>query len=129
MEEQYLKNRTITVVLFVLTLSIFLIYFIIQGMIFSFGRPIVTELNNIINFANQNKWKEAEISVSNLVYNWDKQKHILAFNYAEEDYSIFLDNLARLKGAVRTKDETETVNLASSSLILWNNFIKLVPEP
>jgi hypothetical protein len=90
---------------------------------------MVNELNNIIQYAQQGMWTEAEYSANKLEKNWYKTKHFLALNYAEADYSFFLDNLSRIQGAIKTKDDTETVCQTLSTLKLWNNFTKVVPEP
>jgi hypothetical protein len=124
-----LRNKTITYSLLGLILLLFTVYFIVQNTIFSPGRPIVNELNNIIQYAQQGMWVEAEDSVNKLEKSWYKTKYLLALNYAEADYSLFLDNLSRIQGAIKTKADTETVSQALSTLKLWNNFTKVVPEP
>ncbi len=124
-----LRNKTITYSLFGLILLLFIAYFTVQNAILPSGKSIVNELNNLIQYAQQDKWEDAEDSVNKLFKAWDMVKHLLAINYAEADYSIFLDNLSRIKGAIKTKDTTETVSLSLSTLELWNNFTKVVPQP
>ncbi|OPZ93531.1 MAG: hypothetical protein BWY74_01087 [Firmicutes bacterium ADurb.Bin419] len=124
-----MRNKTITYSLIGLILLIFIAYFTAQNTIFLSGQPIANELSNIIQYAKQDKWAEAEDSVNKLVKDWDKVKYLLAFNYAEADYSLFLDNLSRIQGAIKTKDDTETVTQALSTLELWRNFTKIVPQP
>ncbi len=124
-----MRNRAITYSLLGLILLLFIAYFTVQNTIFPSGQPIVNELNNIIQYAQQDKWAEAENSASKLVKDWDKVKYLLALNYAEADYLLFLDNLSRIQGAIKTKDDTETVSQALSTLKLWTNFTKVVPQP
>lgn len=124
-----LQNKTITHLLLGFILLFFTAYFIVQNIIFSHGQPIVNELNNIIKYVQQDKWGEAEGSANKLEKSWDKSKYLLALNYAEADYSLFLDNLSRIQGAIKTRDDTETISQALSTLKLWNNFTKVVPEP
>ncbi|WP_010249867.1 DUF4363 family protein [Acetivibrio cellulolyticus] len=124
-----MRNRTITYSLLGIILLLFVAYFTAQNIIFPLGQPIVNELNNIIEYAQQDKWAEAEESANKLVKDWDKVKYLLALNYAEADYSLFLDNLSRIQGAIKTKDDTETVSQALSTLKLWTNFTKVVPQP
>jgi hypothetical protein len=112
-----------------LIILIFLAFFIVQHTLFPSGEPIRSHLNNIIRYAQQDKWEEAEKSVNELLHLWDKDKYLLAINYAEADYSLFMDNLSRIQGAVKTKDDTEAVNQALSTLKLWDNFIRLIPQP
>ncbi len=124
-----MRNRTITYSLLGLILLLFATYFIAQNTIFPSGQPIVNELNNIIEYAQQDEWVEAEDSTNKLIRHWDEGKYLLTLNYAEADYSLFLDNLARIQGAISTKNDTETVSHALSTLKLWNNFTRVVPEP
>ncbi len=124
-----LRNRTITHALFGTVILLFIIYFIVQDIFFASGQPVINELNSIVQYAQQDKWIEAEKSANKLISYWEKGKHLLALNYAEADYSLFLDNVARIQGAVRTKNNTETVNQALSTLKLWENFTKVIPEP
>lgn len=124
-----LRNNTITYSLLGLTFLLFIAYFTAQNAISPSGKSIVNELNNLIQYAQQDKWEEAEASANKLVKNWDTVKYLLAINYAEADYSLFLDNLSRIRGAIKTKDTTETVSLALSTLELWYNFTKIVPQP
>lgn len=124
-----MRNKTITYSLFGLILLLFITYFTAQNAISLSGKSIVNELNNIIQYSQQDKWGEAEDSAKKLVNDWDKLKYLLAINYAEADYSLFLDNLSRIQGAIKTRDTTETVSLALSTLELWNNFTKVVPQP
>lgn len=124
-----MKNVTITYSLFGLVILLFAGYFIAQNIIFPSGKLIVDELNNIIEYAQQDKWTEAEASANKIIKAWDKEKYLLAFNYAEADYSLFLDNLSKMRGAIKTKDDTETVSQALSTLEFWDNFIKVIPQP
>jgi hypothetical protein len=124
-----LGNKAVTYSILGIIILFFLTYFLIQNTIFSSGDLIENELNNIVRYANANDWTKAEESSNNLENIWNKQKYLLALNYAEADYSFFLDNLARIQGAIKTKDDTESVSQALSSLKLWNNFEKVIPEP
>lgn len=124
-----MRNKTITYSLFGLILLLFIAYFTVQNAILPSGKSIVNELNDLIQYARQDKWGDAEDSANKLVKDWDMVKYLLAINYAEADFSLFLDNLSRIKGAIKTKDATETVSLALSTLELWNNFTKVVPQP
>ena len=125
----HLRNRTITYGLLGIILIIFIVYFSAQSIVFPSGQPIINHLNNIIQYAQQDKWDEAEQSVNKLLESWEKGKYLLALNYAEADYSLFLDNISRIQGGVKTKDVTETVNQSLSTLKLWENFKKVIPEP
>lgn len=124
-----MRNRTITFSLLCIIILIFIAYFTAQNIVFPSGQPIVNHLNNIIQYAQQDNWSAAEDSSIKLMDSWEKGKYLLALNYAEADYSLFLDNLSRIQGAIKTKDDTETVSQALSTLKLWNNFIKAVPQP
>lgn len=124
-----MRNKTITLYLLGLIVLTFATYFIIQKTLFPSGEPIKSHLNDIIQYAQKGKWEEAEDSATELMKLWDGSKYFIALNYAEADYSLFIDNLARLKGAIQTRDEVETVNQALATLKLWENFIRFIPEP
>lgn len=124
-----MRNRTITYSLFGIILLLFIAYFTVQNTIFPSKQHIENDLNKIIQYAQQDKWDEAEDLANKLVKDWNKIKYFLALNYAEADYSLFLDNLSRMQGAIKTKDDTETVSQALSTIKLWNNFIKIIPQP
>ena len=124
-----MRNKTITYGILGIILIIFIIYFSVQSIIFPSGQPIVDHLNNIIQYAQQNKWEEAERSVNSLLESWERGKFLLALNYAEADYSLFTDNISKIRGGVKTKDVTVTVNQSLSTLKLWENFMKVIPEP
>jgi len=124
-----LKNQTITAVLFVIILFIFISFFSIQNVILNSTKEINKHLNLIINHVEEKKWEEARVSLDALNSTWDKQKFLLAINYAEADYSIFIDNLARIEGAIKAQDSVEAICQAEASLKLWENFRKIIPSP
>ena len=124
-----MRNRTVTLSLLGLLTLLYLAYFITQNIVFSSGEPMKTHLNNVIQYARQDKWEEAESSANELIKLWNKGKYLIALNYAEEDFSLFTDNIARIQGAVKTRDETEAISQAMSTLKLWDNFIKVIPQP
>lgn len=124
-----MHNKTVTYSLFGIILLTFTIYFSVQNAFNNSGQSITDELNNIMQYAQQDNWTEAEKSADRLRRSWDKAKYFLALNYAEEDYSLFLDNLARMQGAIKAKDNTETICQAQSTLRLWTNFKKIIPLP
>lgn len=124
-----LRNRTVTYTLLGLIFILFFLYFTVQNIAFPSGQPIVNQLNDIIEYAQQEKWTDAEKTANELMVSWHKAKYLLSLNYAEADYSLFIENLSRIQGAIKTRDDTETVSQALSTLKLWDNFIKVVPQP
>ena len=124
-----MESKTITITLLGVVLFIFILYFITRSSIYPSDRTIKVELNNIIKYVQENKWNNAEESVNILMKAWDRAKYLLAVNYAEEDYSIFVENLAGIQGGVKAKDYGETVNQALSCLKLMENFTKIIPQP
>lgn len=124
-----MSNKAVTYFLGAIVILLHIVFFAAQKFVFSSSEPIVNQLNNIVQYAQQEKWDEAQKAVKTVIQTWEKGKYVLGLNYAEADYSMILDNLARLQGAIKTKDETETVSLALSTLRLWDNFIKVIPQP
>jgi len=119
----------VTYGLFAILLLFYIVYFAIQAAIYPAGQPLTNQLNSIVKYAQQDKWAEAEETVDKLIETWSQAKLLVTLNYAEEDYSLFIDNLSRIQGAIQTKDATETVTQALSTIKLWNSFRKIIPEP
>lgn len=124
-----MQNKTITYSLLGIILLLFITYFTALKTISPSGQHIPKELNYIIQYAQQDEWSKAEDLANKLVKDWNNVKYFLALNYAEADYSLFLDNLSKIQGAIKTKDATETVSQALSTIKLWDNFIKIIPQP
>lgn len=124
-----MKNQVITTLLFCIILGIFVAYFIIQNYFLFSTKQINEQLNNIIIYANEKNWHKAEESLNRVEDFWNYQKYIVALNYAEADYSLFMDNLARIQGAIKAKDEAETICQAEANIKLWKNFTKIIPSP
>lgn len=124
-----MKNQTITALLFIIIMVIFVTFFSIQNGILKSTKQINNHLNLIISCAQEEKWDEARKSLDELAPIWEKQKFFLAINYAEADYSLFMDNLARIDGAIKVQDSVETICQAEANLKLWNNFTKIIPSP
>ena len=124
-----MRNRTVTLALLGLVLFWFAAYFLGQRALFTSEMAMETRLEGIIQYAERNQWEQAEESFSRLMAEWEKRKYYLALNYAEADYSLFIENLARTRIAIASKDAAETVSQARAALALWRNFIKVIPEP
>ncbi|MDP4180542.1 MAG: DUF4363 family protein [Bacillota bacterium] len=124
-----MKNYSITYWLLSITLAFFIGYFLIQRFAVLSNQPVVTRLNDIIQYAQQDNWSKARNSADEVIKIWEKDKYFIMLNYAEADYSIFIDSLARIQGAIRTRDKTETVIQVLSTIKLWENFIKVIPAP
>ncbi len=124
-----MKNRVITWGLFGIISVLFISFFIAKEMVFPAGQPVIDLLNSIITSAREENWTDAEVTANNLMAEWNKKQYLLSLNYAEEDFSLFVDNLARIQGAIITKDVNETVGQSSAALKLWKNFIKVIPAP
>lgn len=124
-----MRNRTVTLALLGLVLFWFAAYFLGQRAIFTSEIAMESRLAGIVRYAETNQWEQAEESFSRLMAEWEKRKYYLALNYAEADYSLFIENLARTRIAIASKDAAETVSQARAALALWRNFIKVIPEP
>ncbi len=124
-----MRNRTVTLALLGLVLFWFVAYFLGQRTVFTSEMAMETRLEGIIQYAERNQWEQAEESFNQLMAEWEKRKYYLALNYAEADYSLFIENLARTRIAIASKDAAETVSQARAALVLWRNFTKVIPEP
>jgi len=123
-----LKNSAITYSLLFSIILITVVYFSAQKYVLK-RYPLETYLNNIIEYASQGNWEQADEAANTLITSWHKYKYLIALNYGESDFMLFSDYLARLHGAIKIEDETETVLQAYSVQTLWTNFIKIIPEP
>jgi len=124
-----MRNRTVTLALLGLVLFWFIAYFFGQRAVFTSEMAMETRLAGIIQYAERNQWEQAEESFNQLMAEWDKRKYYLALNYAEADYSLLIENLARTRVAIESQDAAETVSQARAALVLWRNFAKVIPEP
>lgn len=124
-----MSNRLITLGLFGLIILIFGIYFIIQRINFPAGEPVKGYFRGIIQDAGRNQWNEAIRKTDQLQQFWRRKRFLVMLNYSEADYQLFEDSIRRLAAAVRTGDRRQTVSQAMVAAELWENFLKLVPEP
>lgn len=124
-----LSNKAVNVALFGIVLLIFLLYFVTIHTVLPSGEPIKGQLQSLIDYAGEEKWEDAQNSLEDLNKTWNRIKFLIALNYGEADYPIFLEYLGRLKTAVKTRDASQVTTDAAAALALWKNFIKVIPEP
>ena len=124
-----MSNRVITITLFGVILFIFTFYFIVQKTIFPSGQPIKGLFQNIIQDAQLNQWPAAVRKTHLLEKEWEERKYLIMFNYAEADYQVFEDTVYALTVAAETKEKFETISRAKMGQKLWENFLKILPEP
>lgn len=92
-------------------------------------KPIENNLNNIMTYVSEENWIGAQNAIFELEDEWNRIKFILVLNYAEADYSMFMEFIGRIKSSVKLKDAVQAGSDAAAALELWNNFIKIIPEP
>lgn len=124
-----MSNKTVTISIFAVVLLLFAGYFLAFYIAFPFGQPIKSELENIIMYANEEKWLEVSETLEDLENDWGKAKKLLSLNYAEADYSMFLEYLGRLKTSTKFEEKSQVTTDAAAALALWENFIRVIPEP
>ena len=124
-----MRSGTVTLALLGLVLFWFGAYFLGLRTMFSSEIAMESRLAGIVQYAERNQWEQAEEAFNRLMEAWNKEKFYLALNYAEADYSILIDNLARTRAAIELKDAAETVSQVRAVLVLWRNFTKVIPEP
>ncbi len=124
-----MSNRLITLGLFCLIMIIFGSYFIVQRINFPGGEPIKSYFQGIIQDANRKEWDGAMLKADQLKEFWRQKRFLVMLNYSEADYQIFEDSIYRLASAVQTRDKYQTISQAMVGMELWENFIKIVPEP
>lgn len=124
-----MSNRWITLTLFLMILLLFGLYFGIQRTALPSGRPITRFFQGIIVHANKGEWTKAQTEANCLAREWEKRKVLIMFNYAEADYQTFQNMIYELKAATMTKNKFEAVSRAQAGQNLWENFLKIIPEP
>lgn len=124
-----MSNKKVTISLFVIALLIFTIYFSVLNLLFPAGEPIKSELENIRKYAHEENWEQVRQTLKELERDWGIAKGILSLNYGERDFSVFLEYMGRLKASVDIEDKSQVTSDAAAILALWDNFIKVFPEP
>lgn len=124
-----MSNKAVTQSLFGIISGFFLCYFLIFNNIILKDKPIEQHLNNIIEYANEGNWVEAKNILNKLEDDWNRIKYPLTLNYAEADYSLFLELLGRMRSSIKSEDANQTASDATAALSIWGNYMKVIPLP
>lgn len=127
--EEIMSNKAVTISLFGLLGAIFFGYFVVLNNVVLRDKPIEHYLNDIMTYVSEENWTGAQDAINELEKKWNSTKFILALNYAEADYSMFMEFIGRIKSSVKTKDRSQAGSDAAAALELWDNFIKVIPQP
>ena len=124
-----MKSKTITIGGLVIVILLFMAYFLIFYSMEHSQESIASNLNNILIYAQQENWVAANDTVDKLEKRWNTIKPLLTINFAEADYFIFIEYLGRIKSDVRIHEKEQLSGDVSAVLQVWNNLIKVVPQP
>lgn len=124
-----MKDKTITLSLFGILIGFSIIYFIILNNHFIKNYPMDTYMSTIISKISEEKWAKAQEEMDKINQSWNKLHNILSLNYAESDYSMFIEFLCRLESDIKEKEKAQAASDAAAALRLWDNFVKVVPQP
>lgn len=124
-----MKDKTITISLFGILISLFIFYFIILNNLFLKDYPMETYMKTLITKVGEEKWDEAQEEMDKINQSWNKLHNMLSLNYAEADYSMFIEFLSRLESDIKENETAQAASDASAALRIWDNFIKVVPQP
>lgn len=124
-----MKDKAITISLFGILITLFICYFIILNNYLMNKYPIDTYINTIASKISDEKWKEAQTELEKMNQSWDKLHNMLYLNYAEGDYSMFIEYLSKLESDIKEKEAAQAASDASVALRLWHNFVEIVPQP
>lgn len=119
----------ITLSLLTAVLLLFTAYFFVQNLVFPAGEPVTGLLDDMMRYAEEGRWGEAQKVMEQAERSWNGAKDLIALNYAEPDYITCMESFTRLKNAVKIKDDSEVVREASVCRRLVENFVKVVPQP
>lgn len=124
-----LKNKTITIGGLVIIILLFLIYFLSFYYIEKSQQSIASNLQNISIYAQQENWVAAKDEVNKLEERWNRIKPLLTLNFAEADYFVLIEYLGRIKGDVGLQEKEQTITDVSAVLNVWQNLIRVIPQP
>jgi hypothetical protein len=123
-----MKNNKITW-LIAAAAAVLLAGILIPRMIVSGNNHMGKTLDRIKGLAETDEWETACTLTQELENQWTRQKRLLALNFAEQDFSDFDDALCRVRSAVLVNDKSMTVSECTVAKELYNNLIRLIPEP
>lgn len=124
-----MTSQTITRGLVVLAIGVVAVFFWVQNSLLGINREIPKQLDSITQAAQRGQWREAHQAYQELSKTWNKSRGIIAFNYAEPDYLIFVENMGRLRVAVEQKEKQDVGSYSALMKDLFENFTQLVPLP
>lgn len=124
-----MKDRTITLSLLGILITLFIIYFFILHYYFINKYPMNSLMDTLIIKVGDGNWVEAEQLMEQINESWNKLHPLLALNYAEADYSMFIEFLGRLDSDINEKNADQATSDASAAQRIWENFVKVVPQP
>ncbi len=122
-----MKNNTINIVLITLITVIFIGYFTAVNSILN--NKITDELNLAEAYARNEDWDELLKVTKDIKKFWDKNKHLIMFNFAEAEFAVFENHLNYIIGGAQGKQLDTSLGNILAAKDLWKNAKKFVPEP
>lgn len=122
-----MKNYMINIILIGLILIIFTSYFIAIQL--TFADNITDQLKLAENYARNEDWNQVLSVAKDLDESWHTYKHLLMFNFAEAEFSVFENHLEYIIGGAEGEQIDTTLSNILTAEDLWKNFRKIVPEP
>lgn len=122
-----MKNNTINIVLVTLIIAIFWGYFTVVNL--RFEKDIIEQLKSAERYAKDEQWSNVLEVARDIKKYWNKQKHLLMFNFAEAEFAVFENHLSYIIGGAEGKQLDTTLSNILAAQDLWNNTKQFVPEP
>ncbi|SKC66199.1 DUF4363 family protein [Maledivibacter halophilus] len=122
-----MKNNTINIVLVTLIIVIFWGYFTVINL--TFEKDIIEHLKSAERYAKNEDWNNVLEVARDIKKSWNKQKHLLMFNFAEAEFAVFENHLSYIIGGAEGKQLDTTLSNILAAQDLWNNTKQFVPEP
>lgn len=124
-----MKNKTITWLILAAT-AVMIIAVFLPNLLLNECRGMLNTLNSIYQTLEIEEWESANEYMDSLMRDWENQKYILAFNYAEEDYATFQHAVYRLKNYVKNQEKSDAMAEADVAISIFKqNFSRFMPEP
>lgn len=123
-----MKNKTVTLTLFIALLLIFIVYFSVNHIL---NRSYATEnnLTTITQSARNNNWDAARHSLNEFESFWKTSKNIIAFNNTDQTMFEMETAVIDLRTAIDYRNPYDTERAVNRIEGYLAGFKQIVPKP
>jgi len=122
-----MTSKSINIALISFIVIIFIIYFISINM--TLDKEIASQLDLAERYAKSENWDKT-IQIGNEIKdNWYNYKHLISFNFAEAEFSLFENHINYIIGGAESEQLDTTLVHILAAKDLWQNIKRVIPEP